>query len=66
MPEATPSASSKPMATNRRLGSASMSQDTTPARCLAYRIEKYTATYPKVVSWARKKGYALSGTRASL
>uniref|UniRef100_A0A0A9EMS4 Uncharacterized protein n=1 Tax=Arundo donax TaxID=35708 RepID=A0A0A9EMS4_ARUDO len=35
MPEATPSASSKPMATNRRFGSASMSPVTTPARYLA-------------------------------
>uniref|UniRef100_A0A0A9CFW7 Uncharacterized protein n=1 Tax=Arundo donax TaxID=35708 RepID=A0A0A9CFW7_ARUDO len=35
MPEATPRASSKPIATNRRFGSASMSWVTTPPRYLA-------------------------------
>jgi hypothetical protein len=45
MPKATPSASSKPISTNRDFGSANISLETIPARYRTTRIEKYTSTY---------------------
>jgi hypothetical protein len=45
MPSAAPSASSKPISTNRDFGSANISLETIPPRYRTKRIEKYTSTY---------------------
>jgi hypothetical protein len=50
MPEATPSASSKPISMNCAFGSANISLVTIPARNLMKRIEKYTSTYLQITN----------------